>query len=82
MQESDPALAVFSREVAGAVIARLARVLDGRGFGASDLDSLAFLAITERLPYSVLTLRFTGRDEAIEAMVAIIRRGLMGFADS
>lgn len=82
MQESDPALATFSREVASAVIARLGRVLDARGFGATSVDSLAFLAVTERLPYSVLTLRFSGRDEAVEAMVTIIRRGLMGFADS
>lgn len=81
MQESDPALATFSREVASAVIARLARVLDGRGFGTTSVDSLAFLAVTERLPYSVLTLHFSNRDEAIDAMVAIIRRGFLGFAD-
>ncbi len=81
MQESDPTLATFSREVAAAVIARLGRVLDGRGFGSIGVDSLAFLAVAERLPYSVFTLRFSDRDEAIEAMVTIIRRGLLGFAD-
>jgi AcrR family transcriptional regulator len=81
MQESDPALARFSREVAAAVIARLGRVLDGRGFGSTGVDALAFLAVTERLPYSVLTLRFSDRDEAIEAMVTIIRRGFLGLAD-
>ncbi|MDP1793967.1 MAG: TetR/AcrR family transcriptional regulator [Acidimicrobiales bacterium] len=81
MQESDPALATFSREVAAAVIARLGRVLDGRGFGSIGVDSLAFLAITERLPYSVFTLRFSDRDEAIEAMVTLIRGGLLGLVD-
>jgi AcrR family transcriptional regulator len=81
MQESDPALARFSRDVAAAVLARLGRVLDGRGFGSTGVDSLAFLAVTERLPYSVFTLRFTDRSEAIDAMVTIIRRGLLGLAD-
>ncbi len=81
MQESDPALAKFSREVAAAVLARLGRVLDGRGFGSTSIDSLTFLAVTERLPYSVFTLRFSARDEAIDAMVTIIRRGFMGLAE-
>ena len=78
MQESDPALATFSRKVAAAVIARLAHVLESRGFGNTNVDSLAFLAVTERLPYSVFTLRFSERDEAIDAMVAIIRNGFLG----
>ncbi|MBA2609072.1 MAG: TetR/AcrR family transcriptional regulator, partial [Actinobacteria bacterium] len=78
MQESDPALAAFSRQVAAAVVARLARVLDQRGFGNTNVDSLAFLAVTERLPYSVFTLRFSERDDAIDAMVRIIRNGLLG----
>lgn len=80
MQESDPALARFSRDVAAAVLARLGRVLDGRGFGSTGVDSLAFLAVTERLPYSVFTLRFADRSAAIDAMVTIIRRGLLGLA--
>ncbi|MEY2398551.1 MAG: hypothetical protein QOJ00_1725 [Actinomycetota bacterium] len=78
MQESDPALASFSRDVAAAVIARLAYVLGGRSFGDTDAESLALLAVTERLPYSVFTLRFSGRDEAIDAMVTIIRQGFLG----
>ena len=57
------------------------RVLDGRGFGSTFVDSLAFLAVTERLPYSVLTLRFSDRNEAIEAMVTIVRRGFLGLTD-
>ena len=80
MQEADAALASFSRDVAAAVIARLAHVLDRRGFGDTTVDSLAFLAVTERLPHSVFTLRFAGRDEAIDAMVTMVRRGFMGLA--
>ncbi len=78
MQESDPTLAAFSREVAAGVTARLARVLDGRGFGDAGVDAIAFLALIERMPYSVFTLRFSERDEAMRAMVTIIRRGFMG----
>jgi len=81
MLASDPALATFSRQVAAAVIARLARALETRGFGNTNVDSLAFLAVTERLPYSVFTLRFSERDEAIDAMVTIIRHGLLGLTD-
>jgi AcrR family transcriptional regulator len=80
MQDADPTLANFSQQVAGAVIARLAQVLDGRGFGDTSVDSLAFLALTERMPYSVFTLRFSDRDEAIDAMVTMIRQGFMGVA--
>jgi AcrR family transcriptional regulator len=81
MQEATGPLATFSQQVAQAVIARLARVLDGRGFGDSSVESLTFLAITERLPYSVFTLHFGERDAAIDAMVTIVRRGLLGIAD-
>ena len=52
MQESDPALAAFSREVAAAVIARLGARARRRAASATpSIDSLAFLAVTERMPY-------------------------------
>ena len=41
-------------------------------------DQLALLAVVERVPYSVYTLRFTKRDNAIDAMVTMIRRGFLG----
>ncbi len=81
MQSSDPKLASFSQGVASSVLARLIQLLDQRDFGDPLVDALALLALIERLPYSVLTLRFTDRADAIDAMVAIIRRGLMGFTD-
>ena len=80
MQDADATLADFSQEVAGAVIARLAHVLDRRGFGDTAVDSVALLAVTERLPHSVFTLRFCDRGEAIDAMVTMIHRGFMGMA--
>ncbi len=80
MQTAEPTLAEFSLEVAFAVIGRLGRILEGRGFGDPSIDALAFLALTERMPYSVFTLRFSERDEAVEAMVTMIRRGFLGLS--
>lgn len=81
MQGADPELLDFSRDVATTVVARLIEILDGRSFGDSLVDSLALLAVVERLPYSVYTLRFTRQDDAIDAMVTIVRRGFMGLDD-
>jgi AcrR family transcriptional regulator len=78
MQAADPALAEFSLEVAAAVIGRLGRILEPRGFGDPSIDALAFLALTERIPYGVFTLRFSERDEAVDAMVTMIRKGFLG----
>jgi len=81
MQSADPELVTFGQQVAASVVARLMELLDGRGFGDPLVDALALLALVERLPYSVFTLRFTKQADAVEAMVTIVRRGLMGLAD-
>jgi AcrR family transcriptional regulator len=81
MHSSDPELVAFSQGVAAAVLARLMEVLDQRGFGDPVVEGLALLALIERIPYSVYTLRFTEQPDAIDAMVTIIRRGFMGIAD-
>ena len=80
MQSSDPALVSFSQQVGAAVVAQLIEMLDARDFGDSTVDALALLALIERLPYSVFTLRFAKQDEAIDAMVTIYQRGFMGRA--
>jgi AcrR family transcriptional regulator len=80
MQAAEPTLADFSLDVAVAVIGRLGRILESRGFGDPSIDALAFLALTERMPYGVFTLRFSERDEAIDAMVTMIRKGFLGLA--
>ncbi len=82
MHASEPALVEFGQQVAAAVLARLMQVLEGRGFGDPMVDALALLALIERVPYSVFTLRFTERADAIVAMVTIIRRGFMGLPDA
>jgi AcrR family transcriptional regulator len=82
MHASEPTLVAFGQQVAAAVLARLMEVLDQRGFGDPVVDALALLALIERIPYSVFTLGFTAQTDAIEAMVTIIRRGLMGLPDT
>jgi AcrR family transcriptional regulator len=78
MLVGEPALAGFSLEVAVAVIGRLGRILEARGFGDPSIDALAFLALVERMPYGVFTLRFSEREEAIDAMVTMMRKGFLG----
>jgi len=78
MHTADPRLVSFGQEVAATVVGRLMAMLEARGFGDPLVDALALLALVERGPYSVYTLRFTKRADAIDAMVTIVRRGLMG----
>lgn len=80
MQSADPDLVSFSQQVGASVIAQLTEVLDERDFGDATIDALALLALIERLPYSVFTLRFTKQSDAIDAMVTIFQRGFMGLA--
>ncbi len=80
MQGADPDLVSFSQHVGASVVAQLMVVLEARNFGDSTVDALALLALIERLPYSVYTLRFTKQSDAIDAMVAIYRRGFLGLA--
>ena len=75
---SNDELAEFSQSVAASVHARLARVLADRDFGDPATDAVVLLALIERVPYSVYTLRFSSADEAIESMVTILRRGFLG----
>lgn len=70
-------LAEFSKQVAASVFTRLVRILERRGFGDPDVDATMLMALVERLPYSVFTLGFASEDDAIEAMVTIIRRGFL-----
>lgn len=70
-------LTAFSQQIGAAVFVRLEHLLAARGFGDPQIDAATLLALIERGPYSVHTLGFMGVDEAIEAMVTIIRRGYL-----
>jgi AcrR family transcriptional regulator len=76
--QSNAELADFSRRVAASVHAQLRRILQARDFGDPATDAIVLLALIERVPYSVYTLRFRSADEAIESMVTILRRGFAG----
>ena len=81
MQTNDE-LAAFSTQVAASVLTRLVRLLEARSFGDPTVDAITFLALIERLPYSVYTLGFTDTADAIEAMITIIRRGFLALPDA
>jgi AcrR family transcriptional regulator len=80
MQTNDE-LAAFSGQVAASVFTRLVRILEGRDFGNPDVDATTFLALIERVPYSVHTLHFMSEDGAIESMVTTIRRGFLALSE-
>jgi AcrR family transcriptional regulator len=82
MHAHDPELVRFSEDVAAVVLTRLISLLEERGFGDSTVEAFALLALIERIPYSVYTLRFREQPEAIEAMVSIIRRAFMGLPEA
>lgn len=79
--ENTPELAAFSQGVAASVFTRLVGMLDQRDFGTAVVDATILLALIERVPYSVYTLRFTTEDDAVENMLTTIRRGMLALAD-
>jgi AcrR family transcriptional regulator len=75
--ETNHELAAFSQGVAASVFTRLARMLQKRDFGNPEVDATTLLALIERVPYSVYTLRFTTEHDAVENMLLAIRRGFL-----
>jgi AcrR family transcriptional regulator len=78
---ASPTLARFSQEVAAAVFTRLEALLDRRDFGEPVVAAATLLALIERGPYAVHTLGFLRRDQAVDAMATIIRRGFLALDD-
>lgn len=74
----DPELAAFSLDIAVVVFDRLVRIVHRRRFGDVTVDGLALLSVIERLPYNVLALQYLEEDEAVDASVFLIRRGVLG----
>jgi AcrR family transcriptional regulator len=75
---SSPDVVSFSQGVAATVIARLVALMEERGFGDALVDALFLLAVVERMPYNVFTLRFAGRSAATTATVTMVQRGILG----
>ncbi|HEX6417546.1 MAG TPA: TetR/AcrR family transcriptional regulator [Acidimicrobiales bacterium] len=79
---TSPELAAFSRQVAASVFTRLVRLLEHRDFGDPVVDATTLLSLVERVPFSVYTLQYMSREDAIESMVTVIRRGFLALADA
>ena len=79
--QANEELTEFSQQVAASVFQRLVGLLERRDLEVAVVDAVLLLAIIERVPYSVYTLHFLSREEAIEAMVTLIRRGLLALPD-
>jgi hypothetical protein len=79
--EANQDLSAFSQGVAASVFTRLARMLQKRDFGNPEVDATTLLALIERVPYSVYTLRFTTEHDAVENMLRAIRRGFLALPD-
>ena len=77
MQGVGADLKSFGQQVAATILARLMAQLEQRGFGDALVEALVLLAVLERMPYSVYTLRFTKRSDAIDAIVTILQRGFL-----
>jgi AcrR family transcriptional regulator len=72
------ALDGLARAAGTALYSRLAVALAGRDFGRPGVDGTTLFALLERLPYSVINLGFMRRQEAVDTVVATIRRGFLG----
>jgi AcrR family transcriptional regulator len=78
MEPVDPILDDVTRRVAEAALGGLVDALDRSGTGDPLVNAIAFLALIETVPHHVHGLGYFERNDAVEAMVAIIRRGFLG----
>ncbi len=78
---TSPELVSFSEQVAASVFTRLEKLLDQRDFGHPQVAASMFLALIERAPYRSYVLRFSTREDEIDATLTIIRRGFLGVDD-
>ena len=78
----EPALAAYSLEVAVVAFDRLCRIVHARGFGSTDVDALALLALVERVPYRVLTDPALDEAAFIEAAATFVRRAIFGYPEA
>jgi AcrR family transcriptional regulator len=77
-QFPDPALEALTRRVADVALARLLDALGERAVGDPLVDAMAFLGLVETVPHHVRGFGYFSESEAVDALVAIIRRGFLG----
>jgi AcrR family transcriptional regulator len=73
-----PALQDLTRRVADVALGRLLQALGERAAGDPVVDAMAFLGLVETVPHHVHAFGYFTQDEAVEALVAIIRRAFLG----
>jgi len=77
-QFPDPALEDLTKRVADVALGRLLEALGDRAVGDPLVDAMAFLGLVETVPHHVHAFGYFPQAEAVDALVAIIRRGFLG----
>jgi AcrR family transcriptional regulator len=76
--QTSPELQAFAQQLAASAFTRLEKLLDQRDFGHPQVAASMLLALLERGPYRVHTLRFSTTAGEVDATATIIRRGFLG----
>jgi AcrR family transcriptional regulator len=77
-QFPDAVLEDLTRRVADAALGGLLEALGERGVGDPLLNAMAFLGLIETVPHHVQAFGYFTQESAVDALVAIIRRGFLG----
>jgi AcrR family transcriptional regulator len=78
VQFTDAVLEELTRTVADAALAKLLTALGERGVGDPLVNAIAFLGLIETIPHHVHVFGYFDQGAAVDALVAIIRRGFLG----
>ncbi len=81
-QFPDPALEDLTRRVADVALGRLLAALGERAVGDPLVDAMAFLGLVETVPHHVHAFAYFTQADAVDALVAIIRRSFLGLPAS
>ena len=79
-QFPDPALEALTQRVADVALSRLLDALGERAVGDPLVDAMAFLGLVETVPHHVHAFGYFPQAAAVDALVAIIRRGFLGLS--
>jgi AcrR family transcriptional regulator len=80
-QFPDPSLAVVTHQVADHAVGHLLDVLGERAVGDPLVDAMAVLGLLETVPHHVHAAGYHREVDALDALVVIIRRGVLGLPD-
>ena len=75
---SDPALEELTGRVADAALGSLVALLDENGVGDPLVNAMSLVGLLETVPHHVHAFGYFSETAAVDALVAIIRRGFLG----